>query len=82
MFNQQRPKVFGVKCSLRDIGRFFPTETRNFERWKMPKLLNFRFSEWWYFLNSDNTELKRSSKIHVSVSERHRWAVMGQREWR
>jgi len=30
---------------------------------KMPiKLLNFRFSEGRYFVNCDNTELKRSSK--------------------
>ena len=29
----------------------------------MPKLLNFRFPEGVYFLNCNNTELKRSSKI-------------------
>jgi len=29
----------------------------------MPELLNFRFPKGWYFLKSDNTELKRSSKI-------------------
>ena len=29
------------------------------------------------FLYCDNTELKRSSKRNVSVSERHRWAVVG-----
>ena len=28
-------------------------------------------------INCDNTELKRSSKINVSFSERHRWAVVG-----
>jgi len=27
-------------------------------------------------LNRDNAELKRSSKIKFSVSERHRWAVV------
>jgi len=45
----------------------------------MPKILNFnRFPDGLYFLNFDNTELKRSSKIFFSVSERHRWAVVGQ----
>jgi len=29
----------------------------------MPELFNFRFPEGWYFLNWDNTELKKSSKI-------------------
>jgi len=43
----------------------------------MPKLLNFRFPERWYFFNFDNAELKRSSKTFFSVSERHRWAVVG-----
>ena len=38
------PKVFGVK-SLREIGRIFSTEIRNFKLWKMPKLLNFRLPE-------------------------------------
>jgi len=28
----------------------------------MPELLNFSFPAGWYFLNCDNTELKRSSK--------------------
>jgi len=44
---------------------------------KMSKLLNFMILEGWNYLNCDNTELKRSSKINVSVSERHRWAVLG-----
>jgi len=50
----------------------------------MPKLLNFRFPTYIdfqrgmiYSLNCDNTELKISSKINLSVSERHRWAVVG-----
>jgi len=30
------------------------------------------------FLNCDNTEMKRSSKIIFYVPERHRWAVEGQ----
>jgi len=29
-----------------------------------------------YFLNCDNTELKRSSKKDFSVPERHRWTVV------
>jgi len=41
----------------------------------VPKLINFRFPEGWYFLNDDNTEPKRSSNIFFSVYERHRWAV-------
>jgi len=43
----------------------------------MPKFINFRFPEGWYFLHCDSTELKRFSKIIFSVSERHRWAVLG-----
>jgi len=43
----------------------------------MPKSLNFRCSEGWYFLNCDNTELKRSSKINFSVCKQHRWAEVG-----
>jgi len=43
----------------------------------MPKELNFRFPEGEYFLNCDHTELKRPSKINISVAERHRWAVVG-----
>jgi len=48
----------------------------------MPKLLNLRYPEGWYFENCDNTELKRSSKINCSVSERislvGRWFKKGQ----
>ena len=29
-------------------------------------------------MNCDNTELKRSPEINFSVSERHRWTVVGQ----
>jgi len=52
----------------------FPIQIQNFKLWKMPKLFKFRFPEGWYFFDCDNTELKRSSKINFSVSERHRWA--------
>ena len=63
-FNQEQPKVLGVKFCLREIERiFFPNKVRNFQLWKMPKLLNFRFLEGRYFLNCDNIELRRSSKI-------------------
>jgi len=55
----------------------FPFKLRNFKLWKMPKLLNLRFSEAWYFLNCENNELENSSKIFFSVSERHRWAGVG-----
>ena len=49
----------------------------------MPKLLNFKFPKGWYFLNCNNTELKRSSKINFSFSERHSWAVVGlKQKWR
>jgi len=48
----------------------------NFKLWKMPKLLNFMFSEGRYFSNFDNPEQKRSSKIKFSVSERLRSAVV------
>jgi len=54
-----------VKFSLREIRRIFPIELRYFKLWKMPKLLNIRFPEGWYFLNFDNTELKRSSETNL-----------------
>jgi len=56
--------VFGVKFSLREIRRIFPINLQNFQLCKMPKLFNIRFPEGWYFLNFDNTELKRSSIIN------------------
>jgi len=56
---------------------FFPAEIRYFELWRMPELLNFSFPEGSYFLNCDNTKLKIFSKNFFSVSERHRWAVVG-----
>jgi len=40
----KQPKVFGVK-SLREIGRIFSIQTRNFKLGKMPKSINFRFPE-------------------------------------
>jgi len=57
---------------LKKLEGFFSFKLRNFKSWKMPKLVNLRFSAEWYGLNLDNTELKRSSKIKFSVSERHR----------
>ena len=33
----------------------------------MPTLLNVRFLERWYFLNFDDSESKRSSKINIYV---------------
>ena len=66
-----------MKFRLTENGRIFSTKIRSFKFWKMPKLLNLRFPEGWYFLNCENTEMKRSSTINVSVYERHRWAVGG-----
>ena len=63
-----------MKLSLREIGRIFSIKIRNFELWRMPKLLNFIVSGGDIFLNCDNAELKRSFKMKFSVSERHRWA--------
>jgi len=58
-------KVFGVKFSLREIGRIVSIEipVRNFKLRKMLKWLNFRFWQGWCSLKCDNTELKRSTKI-------------------
>jgi len=47
--NPQQPRVFRVKFSFREIGGTFSTKIRNFKLWEMPKLLNFRFSEGYYF---------------------------------
>jgi len=66
-----------MKYSLREIVRIFSTKARNLKLWKMAKLLNYGFQEGWYFLNYNSNELKRSSKIFFSVSERHRWALVG-----
>jgi len=76
-FNPYQPRVFGVRFSLREVARIFSIKIRNFKLRKMLKLLSFRFPEGWYFLNCYNSELKRFSKINFSVSERHRWAVVG-----
>ena len=43
----------------------------------MLKLLKFRSPEKRYYLNCGNTKLKRSCKINFSLSERHRWEVVG-----
>ena len=74
-----RPRYAGILVFLvlREIRKVFPMKLRNFKLRKMPKLLNSRFPEGRYFLNSDNTELKRSSEINFPVSERHRWVVEG-----
>jgi len=66
-----------VKFSLREIGRIISIKIRNFKLWKRRKLINIRLPEGWYFFNSDNKELKRSSKTFFSVSERYVWAVGG-----
>jgi len=44
-FNPLQPTVFGMRCSLRESGRIFRINIRNFKLWKMPKLLNFMFPE-------------------------------------
>jgi len=51
------------EIQLKRNGKDFFIKIRNFKLWKMPKQLNLRFPEGGYFLNCDNTELKRSSKI-------------------
>ena len=71
------PKYLEWNLASNRNSRDFSLEIRNFKLWKIAKLLDFRFPEGWYFLKRDNTELKRSYKILFSVSERHRWAVMG-----
>ena len=38
LVNPLQPEVFGVKFSLREIGRVFLTKIRNFKLFKMPKL--------------------------------------------
>jgi len=76
LLNPKQPKVFGLKLSLREIGGIFSFTVRNFKLWKMPQLLNFGFPEGWYFFKCDNTKLKTSSKINVSGSQRHHWAVV------
>jgi len=37
LVNPLQPEVFGVKFSLREIGRIFFIKIRNFMIWKMPK---------------------------------------------
>jgi len=70
------PKYLEWNLASEKLKGFFPVKIRNFKLLKMPKLLNLRFPEGWYFLNCDNTERKRSSKTFLSVSERHRWAKL------
>jgi len=68
-----------VKFILREIGSFFPLKYEILSVQKFPKLLNFMFPNGLYIvLIVTNTELKRSSEVIFSVSERHRWAVVGQ----
>jgi len=64
-----------MKFSLREVGRKFSIELRNFKVWKMPKLLNFRFSEGRYFFLILTILDKKD--LNFSVSEQHRWAVAG-----
>ena len=79
------PKFLEWKLAQEKFERFsherramiFPIKLRNYKLWKMPKLSNFMFPEGWYFLKCDYTERKRSSEMKFSVSERHRWAVVG-----
>jgi len=71
------PKYLEWNLVLRKIGNIFSTKILSFKLLKMPKSLNFRFPEGWYFLNCDNAEPERSSNINISVSERHRWALVG-----
>jgi len=66
-----------VKLSLREIEWINSIKIRNFKLRKMPKLIKFRLPEGQYFLNYENNELKRYSKIIFSVAERHRWAAVG-----
>jgi len=62
-FNPKQPKEFGVKFRSTKIRGIFPHKLRNFKLGKMPKSLTFRFPEGRYFLNFDNTELKRCSNF-------------------
>jgi len=43
------------------------------------KTTNFKFErgDIFFCFNCDSTELNRTSKIKCSVTERHRWAVVG-----
>ena len=51
-----------------------------FQALEKAKMIKFLVSRGEIFcFNFDHTELKRSSKMIFSVSERHRWAVVGQR---
>jgi len=70
------PKYLEWNLAKEELEGTFPIKKRNFKLKKMPKSINFRFPEVWYFLNCDNTELKRSSTIFFSVYERHHWAVV------
>jgi len=65
------------KIKLEELEEFYPLKYAipSFGKWLY--IIKFQVSRGWHFLNCDNTELKRSSKIKFSVSERHRWAVVG-----
>ena len=41
--------IYGVKFSLREIRKVFSIKLRNFQLWKLPKLLDFRFPEEIFF---------------------------------
>jgi len=67
-----------VKFSQREIERIF--FQLKYAILSFGKCLNNQISGFQrgdIFLNCDKTELNRSSKIDFSVSERHRWAVVG-----
>jgi len=74
---QNSPKYLEWNLAEEKLEGFFPLKYKILSFWKMPKLLDFRFPEEWYFLKCDYTELKRSSKINFPVAEQHRWAVVG-----
>ena len=59
---------FWSEIEFRRDWKNFSHKNTQYEVSKMLKSLNFRFSEGRYFLNCDNTELKRSSKVHFSVA--------------
>jgi len=51
--NPLRLRLLAVKFSLREIGKIFSIEIRNFKPWKMPKLLKFQVFRGVVFFNCD-----------------------------
>jgi len=66
-----------VKFTLREIERILPFKYAipSFEKCLNNKISGFQRGD--IFLNSDNTELKISSKIILCVAEWYSWAVVG-----